>query len=349
MEIPILNIYYLLSYAWDKLDEAEPKAVGQIDNKNVINLFSKVLANRTSYLISRGSDRGYIEFNDVTGVVKGKINISETYLNNLLPMGKIDCTYDELSHNVIHNQILKSTLRTLLNEKDLDKDIREQLKLSFMKLPAEIENIDVRKDHFRALKFHRNNFFYDFLMKICELLMENLLVDESNGEKVFQDFTRNEKQMANLFESFVTTFYSKHRSEHGFRVQPQKKVEWFGNPLDDESADYLPIMKPDIVLGNEKRKIVLDTKYYKQALKENWNKKTISSANIYQMFSYMRNLEAQNSEYKGCDGILLYPTVDPTFKGAAWELHGHKLYVKFINMNQDWKLIHDDLIAIIKT
>ena len=38
MEIPILNIYYLLSYAWDKLDEAEPKTVGQIDNKNVINL-----------------------------------------------------------------------------------------------------------------------------------------------------------------------------------------------------------------------------------------------------------------------------------------------------------------------
>ena len=105
MEIPILNIYYLLSYAWNKLDEAEPKSVGQIDNKNIINLFSKILANRTSYLLSRGLDRGYIESNDISSVVRGKINISNTYLNNLLNVGKVDCTYDELSHNVVHNQI----------------------------------------------------------------------------------------------------------------------------------------------------------------------------------------------------------------------------------------------------
>ena len=94
--------------------------------------------------------------------MRGKINISNTYLNNLLNVGKVDCTYDELSHNVVHNQILKSTLRTLLNSDELDKDIRDQLRLSFLKLPAEIDNINVRKDHFRSLKFHRNNYFYDF-------------------------------------------------------------------------------------------------------------------------------------------------------------------------------------------
>jgi len=61
MDIPILNIYYLLSYAWDKLDEAEPKEVSQVDNHNVINLFARVLSNRTAYLLRRGLDRGYIE------------------------------------------------------------------------------------------------------------------------------------------------------------------------------------------------------------------------------------------------------------------------------------------------
>ena len=119
MDIPILNIYYLLSYAWDKLDEADPVEVGQVDNRNVINLFAKVLSNRTSYLLRRGLDRGYIEKRDITGVVRGKINITDTYLNNLLPLAKVDCSFDELSYNIIHNQILRSTLDTLLKSDDL--------------------------------------------------------------------------------------------------------------------------------------------------------------------------------------------------------------------------------------
>ena len=159
MDIPILNIYYLLSYAWDKLDEAEPREVSQVDNHNVINLFARVLSNRTAYLLRRGLDRGYIEKQDILGVVKGKINISETYLKNLLPLAKVDCSFDELSYNVIHNRILKSTLDLLLKSNELKKDVREQLRLSYLKLPADIEMLNVRKEHFRVIRFHRNNYF----------------------------------------------------------------------------------------------------------------------------------------------------------------------------------------------
>ena len=347
MDIPILNIYYLLSYAWDKLDEADPVEVGQVDNRNVINLFAKVLSNRTSYLLRRGLDRGYIEKRDITGVVRGKINITDTYLNNLLPLAKVDCSFDELSYNIIHNQILRSTIDTLLKSDDLEKDVREQLLLTFTRMPNEIENLKLRKTHFRGLRFHRNNFFYEFLMKVCELINENLLVDESDGKKVFQDFTRDRKQMARLFESFVANFYLKHKTEHGYKVKPQTHVRWAGYGIDEDSKRYLPIMKPDIVFNSDNRKIVLDTKYYRNALKENYGIKRMRPDNIYQMFAYMKNLAAHDSSYEKCDGILLYPSVDDSFEGACWELHGHRLYAKIINMNQDWDLIHSDLIKVV--
>ena len=347
MDIPILNIYYLLSYAWDKLDEAEPQEVSQVDNHNVINLFARVLSNRTAYLLRRGLDRGYIEKQDVLGVVKGKINISNTYLNNLLPMAKVDCTFDELSYNVIHNRILKSTLDSLLKSDELEKDIREQLRLSYMKLPPDIEMLQVRKEHFRGLRFHRNNFFYDFLMKICELINDNYLVDENDGKKVFKDFTRKREQMQYLFESFVAKFYQKHRSQHDYKVFVQKRVNWFNSSSDEESNQYLPIMQPDIVLESNNRKVVLDTKYYKEALKEYHGRKKISSNNLYQMYAYMKNMAANDSSYENCEGILLYPTVDEEFEGAMWDLDGHKLYAKTINLNQDWNKIHTDLLAVI--
>ena len=347
MDIPILNIYYLLSYAWDKLDEAEPQEVSQVDNQNVINLFARVLSNRTSYLLRRGLDRGYVEKNDVLGVVKGKINISETYLNNLLPLAKVDCTFDELSYNVLHNRILKSTLDSLLKSGELDKDVREQLRLSYLKMPSDIQMMNVRKEHFRGLRFHRNNIFYDFLMKICELINDNYLTDENDGKKVFQDFTRERTQMQYLFESFVAKFYKKHKKEHSFKVSPQKQVKWFRVTSDDDSDKYLPNMYPDIVLESPDRKIVLDTKYYKEVLKGNHGSKKISSNNIYQMYAYMKNLSKQDESFENCEGILLYPTVDESFKGAMWELDGHKLYAKMINLNQSWDKIHRDLLTVI--
>ena len=37
-KIPIQNIYYLLSYAWDKLEDAKPQEVSETDCKNLTSL-----------------------------------------------------------------------------------------------------------------------------------------------------------------------------------------------------------------------------------------------------------------------------------------------------------------------
>jgi len=346
MEIPILNIYYLLAYAWNKLDESDIQSVQQIDNRNIINLFARVLASTTSSLLRKGLDRGYNEERQISGIVKGKINLTNTFIKGLLPLAKVECTYDELSHNVIHNRILKSTINSLLLSDELEKGIQEQLKLSFLRLPPDINLLKIRKEHFRDLRFSRNNFYYDFLMKICEIIYDNYLVDESSGKSVFRDFTRDPKQMANLFESFVTNFYIKHKAEHGYKVSPQRQVKWFGANINGESNYLLPNMYPDIVFESDDRNIVFDAKYYKNALKEHYNNKKISSNNLYQMFAYMRNLAKEDDAFDGCDGILLYPVVNDSFDGASWTLHGHTLHAKMINLNQDWKTVHHDLIEI---
>ena len=53
-------------------------------------------------------------------------------------------------------------------------------------------------------------------------------------------------------------------------------------------------MKPDIVMINNStgKKIILDTKYYKKAFKSNqYGQDKVSRNDIFQMFSYMKNLE----------------------------------------------------------
>ncbi|SVC05274.1 uncharacterized protein METZ01_LOCUS258128, partial [marine metagenome] len=58
-------------------------------------------------LIRRGLDREYVEINEESRSIRGKIDFNTTIKKNLLQNAKIACAYDDLSHNVLHNQIIK--------------------------------------------------------------------------------------------------------------------------------------------------------------------------------------------------------------------------------------------------
>ena len=332
----------MLSYAWNKLEEADTISVGQIDKNDAQNLFGRVLSSGTSFLLRKGLDRGYIEHREETKTIKGKVNLTSTITKNLLRYGKVDCSFDNLSYNVLHNQILKSTISVLLKSKDLDKSIREELLLSYRKL-EQIDEINVRKQHFRRLQLSKHNFFYDFLMKICELITDNLLIDEKSGTSKFRDFLENDKVMGHLFEEFVRNFYKKEQKV--FNVK-REQIHWDARPLDEISGDLLPTMQTDISLIKKDRKIVIDTKYYKETLQERFGKKSIHSDHMYQLYSYIKNLESLGGVNTNCEGILLYPTINTPIK-EDYAMQGHKFSVRTIDLNQDWRHIHDDLLKII--
>jgi 5-methylcytosine-specific restriction enzyme subunit McrC len=51
VQIPIENIYYLLSYAWNKLEQKDKVNVSAEDTISYIDLFAKVLVNGTRILL----------------------------------------------------------------------------------------------------------------------------------------------------------------------------------------------------------------------------------------------------------------------------------------------------------
>ena len=97
-QIPITNIYYLLCYAWDVLEEKETLAdVDALDSTDLINLFARVrLVNGTRRLLRRGLDRGYLAREDEIPGVRGKLLVTQTLRRNLLRHGRAACLQDEL-------------------------------------------------------------------------------------------------------------------------------------------------------------------------------------------------------------------------------------------------------------
>ena len=342
MNIPIQNIYYLLCYAWNKLEERDVVSVSQIDKDSIVDLFAKVLTGGISHLLKKGLDRGYVLCSEQTGRIRGKIQFTTTLKRNFFSQPILDCEFDELSHDILHNRILKSTMKMLINCEDVDDAIHDELVFTYRRL-QEISEIPLQKKCFRLVQLNRNNFFYDFLLRICELVMDNLLISEETGKSRFRDFLRDERQMAYLFEEFVRNFYK--REQDNYKVA-RENIPWDAVALDELSESVLPNMQTDISLTSQNRKIVIDTKYYKEALQKYYDKESIRSNNLYQLFAYLMNLEALGEENSNCEGILLYPTVESE-REYQCVVKGHKIKVKTINLNQDWREIHKDLLNTI--
>ena len=339
MEIPIQNIYYLLCYAWNMLEEGNIVDIKELDSNELIDLYAKVLSNGVGHLLKRGIDRNYVLAEEDIRTIKGKLDIGYTYRHNLTRVGKTHCHFDELSHNITHNRILKSTICFLISSDDLDEKSREEL-IRVYDYFHQVEKISITSKLFRQVHIHRNNSFYHFLMDICELIFENMFINQENGKTKFRDFLQDEKRMWKVFQSFVKNFYLR---TGNFDEVKSEIINW-NITADDKSL--LPIMMTDVSMRINNRKIIIDTKYYKEALQINYDKQTIISGNLFQLYSYLKQEEYKNECSLKTEGILLYPAVDSNvdFKG---EIEGHKIKVQTLNLNQNWRDIETDLYKLV--
>ncbi|MCF8233254.1 MAG: 5-methylcytosine-specific restriction endonuclease system specificity protein McrC [Bacteroidales bacterium] len=345
MEIPIRNIYYLLCYAWDKLEEGSKVDVGSSDYKSAVDLFARVLANGSRQLFKRGLERDYnLVSQEYTGI-KGKIGFGTTIKKNLLPQAKTHCDFDEFEHNVLTNQILKATLFKLTKTKGLDDRIKAEVWECYQSLPM-VDDIDIHLEDFSKIRIHRNNSFYEFLLKICRILFESIVIDEIEGEYKFKEFTGNTQAMSSLFEDFIRNFYK--REQKIFPVVRREDIRWNATAIGDSDEDYLPKMQTDITLESPSRKVVIDAKYYQETLSYHYKTLKFHSNNLYQLFSYVKNLEKDpsNEMNKKCEGILLYPTINKEYD-ESYEISGHIIRVATINLADKWTLIKARLLKLL--
>lgn len=342
MQIPIENIYYLLCYAWDKLEEKEQVPVSIDDKTELLELLAKVLLNATKILLKRGIDRNYIDHTvDIAGV-KGKLAVSETLKSNLYLKQRTICRFDDFSANILQNQILVTTIHRLTRTTGLDKGLKKELKKLTWMFGA-VEVIELRAPIFKQVKLHRNNRLYGFVLKVCQLIYESSLPAEEPGAWRFSDFTRDERKMNQLFEAFLRNFY---RIEQRVYQVRQESIEWQLQAMDEGSKQYLPLMKTDITLESKTSKIIIDAKYYRETLIVNYDREKIRSNNLYQLFSYLMNQQDGSERSKTAAGILLYPTIEQDYD-LDFRYGNHDISIKTVNLNSNWKEIQKRLKSIV--
>ncbi len=292
MPIPIANIYYLLSYAWDQLDEKERVPVSIEEGEQPLDLFAKILISGTRRLLKRGIDKDYCTRTAEFPGVKGKLELSSTLKTNLQLRFRAICSFDEFSSNILTNRILVTTLSRLTRTDNLDHGLKQKIH-SLRPLFGDIDPVALTPAVFSRVRYHRNNSSYRFLLNVCRMVADNLLPSEDEGSWHFVDFTRDEQKMNRLFEKFVFNFY---RLETSYKVRVEE-IKWKLDSASLEDKAFLPIMRTDITLQNSGAKIIVDAKYYRETMSERYFQKKIKSGNMYQLFSYLINQETEDPEH----------------------------------------------------
>lgn len=110
-------------------------------------------------------------------------------------------------------------------------------------------------------------------------------------------------------------------------------------------------MKTDIVLSKDDKTLIIDTKYYSKVMTQNYEKDTLRSGHLYQIFSYVKNMEAKTNGR--VSGLLLYSKTDEEIFPEDGEVKSFitassSMGVKTLDLNQDFKDISKQLDEIIK-
>jgi len=345
VNIPILNLYYLLCYAWDKLEEGEKVNVSASDYKTALELLARVLLGGCEHLLKRGLDRSYVLRTESYAGIKGKIDFSASLAAGAFRMGRAVCTFDEFEYDILHNQIVKSTLHRLTQIKDVDETTKHDAWRCEQNF-REVSLIDLNPSAFSLVRINRNNAIYGLLLRVCRLIVECTSLDERDGKYRFKSFADNDKAMAALFEAFVRNFYRK-ETRGSFAVATED-IRWAASFIAEGSLGLLPKMRTDMTLRSSTRKLVVDTKYYSRTLSDYFGSDKIHPHNLYQLYSYLRNLEVNPSDplNEECEGILIYPTVQKDVD-ESFKLGNHKIRIATVNLGSDWRDIHKRLLQIV--
>ena len=332
----------MLSYAFQSLKQRGYENLLAEDFDNIHNLFAAILAKGIGRQLKQGLYREYVSHKEDVAGVRGKIDLQGAIHNRLARKRVLTCKFDELSDNNLLNQILKATVIQLLRQTDIDEKYKIVLKKEMMYF-SQVDAINLSTIRWSAIRFQRNNNSYRMLISICQLIAEGMLLTAETGEQKLATFI-DDQNMSRLYEKFILEYYAKEC--------PQVKatashIQW---ALDDGVGTMLPEMKSDIMLTRGNEVLIIDAKYYTHNTQSQFDVHTIHSANLYQIFTYVKNKDAEYGEKPHkVSGMLLYAATDETVQpDSTYQMSGNKISVKTLDLNKEFKEIAEQLNAIVE-
>lgn len=344
-KIPIKNLYYMLSYAWDILEEADKVSIADDSYEQELNFLGNILNSAFNYQLRRGLLRDYLFKSEQTATIKGKINFSDSLKKHTFIKCQAICEFDEYTEDNLPNRLIKAALYRVLCSKNLCPHLAVKIKRSLLTLENVKTISSASPIDIEATRIPKNFGFYKLLLSMSQFILNNTSQSEENGKYEFVDFIRSPHRMRKLYEKFIYNFYKKElASTH--KVENHKS-QYVGIEVASGTNQFIPYLITDIELVSQQsgQRIIIDTKFEKETLTTNmFGQEKVHSKYLMQLMTYLENRKRRAGE--NSIGILLYPTIDSHYEisNTIWD---YRVHIVNIDLSQDWKSIRSSLIKII--
>ena len=338
--IRVRNVFHMLAYAFSALREQGYRAVATEDFDNAAELCATILARGVSLQLKRGLGQEYVSRTEALSSLRGKIEVTESVKSQALLRRQLVCSYDEFSVDTTMNRIIKATV-ALLVRSDISKAHKKSLK-KLMVFFADVRDIDLHTVDWN-MRYDRNNRTYRMLMAVCWLVVKGLLQTQSDGTTRMMDFF-DEQRMSRLYEKFILEYY---RKEHPRLNASASFIDW---ALDDGMSDGLPAMRSDVTLSAGGRVLIIDAKYHTSTMQTYYEKQSVKSENLYQIFAYVKNKQAafeRAGKSIEVSGMLLYAATDEDVQpGATYRMSGNRISATTLDLDRPFEEICAQLDGI---
>ena len=338
--IRVRNVFHMLAYAFSALREQGYRAVATEDFDNAAELCAAILERGVSLQLKRGLGQEYVNRTEARSSLRGKIEVTESVKSQAILRRQLVCSYDEFSVDTTMNRVIKATV-ALLVRSDITRARKKSLK-KLMVFFADVRDIDLHTVDWN-MRYDRNNRTYRMLMAVCWLVAKGLLQTQSDGSVRMMDFF-DEQRMSRLYEKFILEYY---RREHPRLNANASLIDWV---LDDGVSDGLPAMRSDITLSARGRVLIIDAKYYASTMQSNFDKRTVHSGNLYQIFAYVKNKRAaleRAGEDAEVSGMLLYAATDEDIQpDATYRMSGNRISATTLDLDRPFEEIRAQLDGI---
>lgn len=339
--IPISNLYYMLAYAFEFVDESRLEDVDAEKFDNALDLLSALLDAGVTRQIKQGLFREYVPVRDDLQALRGKIDMRGAIRNKMAKRPRIACEFDELSDNNPYNQVIKTVCSLIVRSSEVQKRTKDSIKKSMLYF-SNVSFVEPSSVQWSAFAFGRENRSYRLLVSICQLIIQGMLMTDAGGGILLAPYI-SESDMSRLYERFILRYYQVHHPD----LHPSApKIPW---ALDEEyTGTMLPSMQTDIALSEGSQFLIIDAKFYAHAYQsqDRYGSKTIHSHNLYQIFSYVKNKAATSPDLL-VSGMLLYArTGDAVQPDESFLLDGSRITARTLDLGRPFPDIAYELDRI---
>lgn len=338
--IRVQNIYHMLAYAFQVLREQGYRDVATEEFPNTAELCAAILICGTNSQVKRGLGREYIDRTSALSTLRGKFEMTDSLKTRSVLRRQMVCSYDEFSIDTPMNRILKATIMLLLRS-NTSKERKRKLK-RLLAYFGDVSDVDLATVNWQ-MRFNRNSQTYRMLITVCWLVAKGLLQAQEDGTTRFSDFL-DDQRMSRLYEKFILEYFKR---EHPELDVGAPHINW---ALDDGVDDMLPTMRSDIVLSLGETTLIIDAKYYSNVMQHQYDTYSIHSHNLYQIFTYVKNREAELARADvphEVSGMLLYARTDEKIQpDVVYKMSGNQISVRTIDLDVPFEDIRKQLDEI---